>query len=300
MAPEVLRHDASCKCDIWSLGCLLFAILNPVPTYLPDGNGGHVLYNYPFLPQRHDSDPYGVQSMLDAQMRGPRMSALSTCSQEARYLVLKMLTFDDRHRPSAEDVLRMNWFRQASDSHCVPLSKDMISALTQEREVKVWWRAMATAAASEIPAAKIGHLVDLFHNIDKDSSGVLDTEEMITALVAAGVEVTTARAAAEAADFDGSGQIEWSEFVAALLPSSAEMFSTGLLVAFSHFDTDHNGFLDRNEIEQMLQSGRISSDNMPLAKSIDDMVEELDRNNDGQVSWEEFYSYFISEMASSD
>jgi len=38
--------------------------------------------------------------------------------------------------------------------------------------------------------------------------------------------------AADAVDYSNSGQIEWSEFVAAMLPASQELFATALLVAF--------------------------------------------------------------------
>ena len=72
-------------------------------------------------------------------------------------------------------------------------------------------------------------------------SGVRGRQELSTKLQSLGVSADAANRAADAADYDGSGKIEWSEFVAAMLPASQELFATALQVAFSHFDTNHDG-----------------------------------------------------------
>ncbi len=36
----VPRQDFSYKCDIWSLGCILYSLFCEKPSYVPDGKGG--------------------------------------------------------------------------------------------------------------------------------------------------------------------------------------------------------------------------------------------------------------------
>merc|ERR1719502_2247874 len=65
MSPEMVRRAPfSYKCDIYSLGCLLFAIFNPTPEWLPDGKGGQILYTYPYMPRPTAMDPSGIQSLI--------------------------------------------------------------------------------------------------------------------------------------------------------------------------------------------------------------------------------------------
>lgn len=41
MAPEVLNNlGYDCKCDVWSVGCMIFEMLEGRPPFLPMNNGG--------------------------------------------------------------------------------------------------------------------------------------------------------------------------------------------------------------------------------------------------------------------
>merc|ERR1712046_130167 len=83
MAPQVINKDFSCKCDIWSIGCLLYAAFNAVPKYLVDeATGTTTFYTYPFLPQPTVADPVGVKSLIASQKHGPPMQELQNASFE--------------------------------------------------------------------------------------------------------------------------------------------------------------------------------------------------------------------------
>lgn len=48
MAPEVLMGDFSYKCDIWSLGCMIFAVYNSQPLLGRASTRGARRQHFPF------------------------------------------------------------------------------------------------------------------------------------------------------------------------------------------------------------------------------------------------------------
>lgn len=293
MAPEVVARDSSCKCDIWSLGVMLFAIFNAVPQYMADGKGGQTFYTYPFFATPKPADPYGLEGLVAAQRAGPPMQQIRHASFDAQAAIRKMLTFSEELRPTAPEARDFAFFHNMDPRRVVELSCQQVNSLTKQRDDKMWWNAMISAAASQIPATQVMHLSDVFRTIDSNGDGFIEKSDLSGRLQSLGVKKCAADQAADAVDYGNTGQIEWSEFVAAMLPASQELFATALLVAFSHFDTDHNGHLDRSEIAALLQSDRISSQDMP-DKTVDQMIEELDANHDGRISFAEFHHYFMT------
>lgn len=293
MAPEVLTRHFSYKCDIWGIGCMLYAIFNVVPTYLPDGKGGQVLYTYPFAPTPGHDDPLGVTSLLQAQRRGPPMDRIASASPGARQLVQWALTCDESVRPSAPECLAMRWFVDDLGDAAIPFSIEQVRAIEQDREHRLWWRAMAVRAATQLPASKLGHLERRFALIDRDKDGTVQQGELASFLMEIGVPQDAAERAAQASDFDENGEIEWSEFVATMLPTSHELFAVSLMVAFQSLDANCDGSLDHGEVLRLLVDGHIDGMHMPAAKTAETMISELDADGSGSVSFAEFHDYFV-------
>lgn len=288
MAPEVLVGDFSYKCDVWSIGCILFALFNAKPPLVRDQSGHEVVFTYPFPPQR------SVKDMVRVQEAGPDFALIADyCSPDVLAIIREMLTFDDAHRPSASECLGKPWFQETDPSRAVAFSPDQVSAITRHREQRHLWQASLGMAAAFLPASKIQHLTELFRTVDKDHNGTVDRDELCRMLASQGVPFDVAQTAADQADMDHSGSIEWTEFVAALLPASHELFATALLTAFSHFDKDHDGSIGKKEIMELLTSGEIDSAHMPANKTAEMILHDLDTDLNGNVSFLEFHNYFL-------
>lgn len=293
IAPEVLMRDFSYKCDVWGVGCMLYAIFNVVPKYLPDGQGGQVLYTYPFAPVPTDEDVMGIRGLLQAQRVGPPMEQISSVSPAARQVVQCALSFDERTRPSASECLSMRWFNDDLGIAAVNLTSEQVHVLSQDREHRLWWRAMAVRAASQLPASRLGHLELRFAAIDRNKDGCVQQGELASFLHGLGVPIAAAERAAQASDFDNNGVIEWSEFVAAMLPTSHELFAVSLLAAFQSLDANSDGCLDHGELLRLLADGHIDDMHMPASKTVDTMIAELDVDHSGSISFAEFHDYFL-------
>jgi len=292
-APEVFMGDFSYKCDVWSIGCMLFCLFNKSPQYVPDGKGGQSLYLYPFNAVPTAQDRSGLTGMVQAMQRGPPIHLLRDAGPQLQLLIQSMLKADERARPTAAQCAQSQWFSMQNTSDVI-FSQQQVDALLIEHENKQLWRSMALQAAVQIPAAKVAQLSRAFKEADLNRDGCVSKSELAAALTRLGVSQDVAQRAADAADFDGDGNIEWSEFTASCLPMCKELFAISLQTAFQNLDKNFDGTLDREEIMGLVENGALDPGQLPLSKRADEMLAELDADGNGRVSFQEFYNYFIN------
>jgi calcium-dependent protein kinase len=94
IAPEVLREDYDERCDVWSIGVLLYILLSGKAPF--DGA----------------TDEEIINNIVkgEYQMTEPIWSEISS---DATKLIGKMLTLDYKKRIFAKDALKDRWFKNA-------------------------------------------------------------------------------------------------------------------------------------------------------------------------------------------
>ncbi len=93
IAPEVLQSEYNEKCDVWSIGVILFILLSGKPPF--DGKDDREIVKRVKL---------GSFSMSGGEWRH--------ISREAVDLIKKMLTYDPKQRISAEQALNHAWIKK--------------------------------------------------------------------------------------------------------------------------------------------------------------------------------------------
>lgn len=142
-----------------------------------------------------------------------------------------------------------------------------------------------------------------FEAIDADGNGYIDAKEMSLAFQMVGIKATpaTVKEAMAEVDVDGSGHMEWPEFLLLMSKfgkrqSMEAQFSEDRLVdlhqAFSLFDLDGNGALDVQELGSVMRSVGLS----PTDFEIRAMISEVDADGSGSIDWPEFL-YLMSRKA---
>jgi calcium-dependent protein kinase len=116
IAPEVLKGDYNEKCDIWSIGVILYILLSGKPPF--DGNDDKEIVNNVRI---------GTYSLS-----GPEWKNISA---EAKDLIKKMLTYDIAQRISAESALKHPWIKKKVTEPSDP--KATMSALQNLRHFRV-------------------------------------------------------------------------------------------------------------------------------------------------------------------
>ena len=86
-----------------------------------------------------------------------------------------------------------------------------------------------------------------------------------------------------AVDTDHSGFIDYSEFVVAAINEKKLLTEDRLKAAFKMFDKDGSGMISASEIKEVLGFKKHLNN-----KAVDTIMKQVDDNNDGEISYDEF------------
>ncbi|CAB4287430.1 unnamed protein product [Prunus armeniaca] len=124
---------------------------------------------------------------------------------------------------------------------------------------------------------------EAFELFDTDGSGTIDAKELNVAMRALGFEMTEEQITQMIADVDkdGSGAIDFDEFVHMMTAKIGERDTKEELMKAFHLIDQDNNCIDIKNIAKDL--GENFND-----REIQEMIEEADRDRDGEVNAEEF------------
>jgi len=252
MAPEVILRNFNYKCDVWSLGCCLYGLLCRRPTAFRKPNGSLEVHPYPFVPPEEQTVA-SIQAFMRKQQQGPDWGNF-VGGALARDLLLRLLTYDERQRPSMQQVVAHAWFASADGGHRV-LAHEQLECLLSFHRTNALEHAVLVDVASQVPISSLRELTRTFEALDADGSGRLDARELAAALQEAGLEPDAAAEASQRLVQDGS--VEFSTFVAALVRSQQSLFRVHLRDAFNRLDTDGSGVITQDELRQLLEDSHL-------------------------------------------
>merc|ERR1712079_792124 len=133
---------------------------------------------------------------------------------------------------------------------------------------------------------------ETFMMFDKDGDGTVSTKELGAVMRTLGNNPTQEELEEliDDADRDGSGSVDFREFVELMIKRESEKETIDdLKQVFRVFDKDGNGYVSTSEIKFVLKSvGLIFTD-----EEIQEMVQEADIDGDQHVSFDEFQDIFF-------
>merc|ERR1719487_1870238 len=94
-----------------------------------------------------------------------------------------------------------------------------------------------------------------------------------------------------ALDADGSGKIDYTEFVAATMSKKMASGYDSIWQVFKQFDRDNSGSISKDDLAIVLSDGSMDGfDGVKgeLKNEITNMIQEYDKNNDGVIDFDEF------------
>ena len=264
IAPEVLEGMYDEKCDIWSAGVILYILL----------------CGYPCFNGETDEQIYKQVRKKKYSFPSPEWDAIS---DDAKNLIKKMLT-DATDRISAEDILRDPWVLErapnAKKGEAVQLNEVQLKNYANSSKMR---KAVLTYIASRLTQSEIDALNKNFQEIDDNNDGKLTLEEIKKAASRnKGINLELIEEIFKSIDTDGSGSIEYTEFISASLDKSLYLQKEKLKEAFNLFDVDHSGKISNAEIAKVLGMDKRS-------KEISKIFEKYDTNKDGEIDFEEFF-----------
>uniref|UniRef100_A0A0G4HAB5 Calcium-dependent protein kinase 1 n=1 Tax=Chromera velia CCMP2878 TaxID=1169474 RepID=A0A0G4HAB5_9ALVE len=279
VAPEVLRKRYDEKCDVWSCGVILYILLCGSPPF-----GGQ-------------SDNEILQKVLVGKYRmdGPEWKNVD---RRAKDLIKQMLTYDPEKRISAEAALQHPWIQEVSRQQkggAVTSSqmKNALSNLKGFQQSQAMQQAALTFIASQLTSKEERDLLTkAFQELDTNGDGMLSQDEVVKGWKKVFTESDLTDAEIEeifkAADADGSGSIDYTEFLVATLDRKAMCSKEKLESAFRTFDTDGSGKISSKELAHIFGVG----DKMDQ-QLWEQIIGEVDKNGDGEVDLNEFKQMMV-------
>jgi calcium-dependent protein kinase len=264
VSPEVLAGAYDSKCDLWSLGVILFMMLAGYPPF--DG----------------ESD----REILEAVKNHPLAftePVWETISLEAKDLLRHLLDRHPQSRFTAEQVLAHPWFNIFESSPDVPPQIDLNQLRVYQSSVK-FRKAVLNYIATQCTSDEVSEIINLFISCDKNHDGTLNISEIQAALSQNKVTAKELEGIIQSLDVDGSGSIDLTEFTAALLSQRVYLSHEKLWNAFKRFDLKDNGRITVDELSEVLDKEHLVKDPNYWV----DMIREVDQDGDGTIDFDEF------------
>jgi len=139
-------------------------------------------------------------------------------------------------------------------------------------------------------AQDMAALKDAFALFDSDNDGVITKEELGTVLDSLGLKATPSQLEdmINEIDLDHTGTVDLEEFIKMMtMETKPANIEQEMRNAFRVFDKDNSGTISADEIATVMATfgQHLSADELQF------MVQEVDKNGDGTIDYEEFVSF---------
>eukprot|EP00929_Paragymnodinium_shiwhaense_P020312 TRINITY_DN13585_c1_g4_i1.p1 TRINITY_DN13585_c1_g4~~TRINITY_DN13585_c1_g4_i1.p1 ORF type:complete len:643 (-),score=136.71 TRINITY_DN13585_c1_g4_i1:109-2037(-) len=303
IAPQVIARCYNQACDVWSAGVLMYVLL----------------CGYPPFRGKTDMEVLGRIKKGTISYKAEDWDSLS---KEAQELSRSMLRYDMSQRITAAQAACHRWMELDVPLKPLPhlrlerMVQNIRGFRTYSRLKKVVLQVIATQleetsivddvrrAFLRLDANRDGHLTLAELRIGLESVGLQKLDRVPASASAtpssrppsepssteAGPSLADSAARSlmeellEDMDCDGSGTIDYREFIAATLDQTRYEKEDVCWDAFCVFDRDRNGSISISELQKILSAEASPSEQA----AVEGMLAELDQNGDGAIDFAEF------------
>ena len=268
VSPEVLKGKYTQKCDIWSAGIILYAMLSG--TFPFDGETDNDIYKAVMKKKFvfNDKDWKNI-------------------SNNAKDLIKNMLCEEDK-RYSAEQVLKHPWITKMSPNLRGAANKISLKHLENYKNNSNFKKFVLTYMATRLKEKEINDLKEMFLEIDTNKDGTLSVSEIKQCLTKLSKQNKISLTSKEiddifkSIDINNSKRIEYTEFITSMLEESSYCKEEKLIEIFRMLDKDGSGKISKYEVKKALNSQKVSESDLT------NFMKNFDLNGDGEIDYYEF------------
>ena len=242
LAPELFsqsrtgRVEYTTKCDMWSLGILTYILLTGEHPFWDKSSG---VFDEPDMQRRIHTTPVYVSRIEP---------------DSARDLLVRLLEVDPESRITARQALSHACMRVSaflgSDLH-----SRLLSNLRSFRRFRPLERVVLTVLAYQSTDEATAALREVFSLLDTDMNGVLSKVEILTGMNRLGLIIPPDfDAILDSIDADHSGDVDFTEFIAAALSADQVRNSAVTDQCFAWFSQSKIGFVSQSDLEKVVGS----------------------------------------------
>lgn len=271
VAPEVLNGRYNERCDMWSCGVIFFVLLS-----------GEV-------PFHGDTDAATLARVTKGKYKFAG-SCWQRVSRDAMDLIEDLLV-KDKKRLTAEKTLEHRWIRLKAPKATGAISDHggLIDHMKRFQASNKFKKVALQVIANQMDDTSSNSLRNIFIELDNNGDGLLTISELKSGLDKAGLlDIPNAHELISSIDVDGTGNIDYTEFLSAALSPEHYEKEDILWSAFRRFDRDHSGNISREELLAVLDQEGV----MPHSE-IDKIFKDVDKDGDGSIDFEEFKAMML-------
>ena len=272
IAPEVLKHDYNSKCDIWSIGVILYILL----------------VGYPPFKAKNKTELFNMIKRGNYSMEGTDWNRVSSGAKD---LLKHMLEYDYNKRYSAEECLNHPWIKKFEGVTSgqlvneVYLESILVNISNLHVKEKLQQATIAFIVHSIYCNEEIDDLKHVFNELDLNKDGKLTYQEFKEGFNRhfqgkKFLKEINVDQLIEEIDANSDGIISYEEFLRVAVNKKNVLNEKNLQIAFDKFDINKDGRLSKNEIKKVLDTTDL--------EYINRLIDAIDNNRDGYVSYEEF------------
>merc|ERR1719499_1264592 len=181
---------------------------------------------------------------------------------------------------TSEQALKDPWITNiAPSAQKAPLLASVTQNLQAFRSSSRLQKAALHVAAHHINSSQLEKLQLLFTELDEDGNGTLSRDELTRGLQKTNVPAEQIPLILEGIDVDGSGEIDYTEFLAAAVERREFVEESACWAAFKVFDRNGDGRITKKELAHVVNSYEITD--KWNRETLQDIMREVDANGDG-------------------
>jgi len=246
---------------MWAIGVITFLLLTGRPPF----NGRY-------------KREIRRQIILD-KVSFPKNNSLSTSAKD---FVRKLMEKEPEARLCAKEASKHTWLQGSAETE--DLGQDLVKSIENYSSISKLKKLIVGMLLRQMTEADHRELKREFDKMDTDRDGFINLKEMTDYLHKQGGNYEDAKATASSIikqfDQDGDNQINEYEWGSARLATKLGEDSI-IKEQFERFDVNGDGYISADELCKFFN---LSGD------CIKRVIEEVDQNNDGKISFHEFVS----------
>eukprot|EP00928_Gymnodinium_smaydae_P018457 TRINITY_DN17022_c0_g2_i2.p1 TRINITY_DN17022_c0_g2~~TRINITY_DN17022_c0_g2_i2.p1 ORF type:complete len:517 (+),score=137.34 TRINITY_DN17022_c0_g2_i2:91-1641(+) len=270
VAPQVLAGKYDHLSDMWSCGVIMYVLLCGYPPFFGESDAE-------------------VLSKVRLGNFSFKTSDWKNVSEDAKGLIRMLLKMNARDRYTAEQALNHEWIKnKAPKAGNINLQQKFVDNLRGFRSQNKLKKAALHIIANQLNEDQIKELREIFMGLDENDDGKLTVAEMKTGIEKAGLKniPPDLKQIMEDVDSDGSGVIDYTEFLAATLDRRVYLKEDVMWAAFRVFDRNGDGKITQKELQEVLGDENVAD--VVGASTIAALMKEVDTDGDGNIDFAEF------------
>ena len=280
IAPEVLNKKYDFKCDLWSVGVIMYVLLTK---------------KIPFHGQSDKDVRKNIKKKSSKYIKKP----ILIYSQYVQELLDKLLDKDYSKRINAEMALGFDLFKvHQCKENINQISQDLInkfiSNILNYKRKNAFQETAITYLIHNSDSEEISEALKLFNIFDINNDSKISFEDFFTQMEKISgkkIEKKEAEDIFYNIDTNRNNLLEPEEFVKAAVDKTIFLEEKMIKLAFNFFDVGNDGLITFEDIIELFHDCADEEKDKEVKEELEKFMNSLDSEKNGKINFEEFSNF---------